>query len=86
MKDTRPLVEALEEEARAQLSEIRAFRTYRGSDPDYRQRAKLAIGVIGSYVRLRATMANDRSNELIALRLGAATLTSLPEASSDALP
>ncbi len=62
-------VEALESEASEQLSEIAAARTYQGSNPEYRQRAKLAIGVIGAYVRLRATMANERSNDLIERRL-----------------
>lgn len=68
-KEKVPFVDALEDEAREQLAEIRAARTYQGTDPSYRQRAKLAIGVIGSYVRLRATMANERSNDLIERRL-----------------
>lgn len=62
-------IKKLEEEAVEQLSELRKYRIYQGTDPDKRQRAKLAIGVIGSYVRLRATMANERSNELISQRL-----------------
>lgn len=62
-------VELLEEEAIHQLDEIRAYRTYRGTNPEYRQRAKVALGVIGGYIRLRATIANDRSNDLIERRL-----------------
>lgn len=62
-------IESLEEEAVAQLGELRKFRVYQGQDPDRRQRAKLAIGVIGAYVRLRATLANEKSNELIEQRL-----------------
>ena len=65
-------VKALEAEATEQLSVIRKARTYQGSDPDCFRRAKLAIGVIGAYVRLRATMANEKSNELIERRLGLA--------------
>jgi len=63
----------LEEEARLWLQAIRA---YRESDigaaqvPELRHRAKTAQGVIGSYVRLRATQANEKSNELIERRLG----------------
>ena len=49
-------IEALEEEAIEQLGEIRAARLYQGTNPEYRIKAKTAIGVIGSYVRLRATM------------------------------
>jgi hypothetical protein len=63
------LVDALEEEAIAQLGEIRAYRVYQGTNPDYSKRAKLAIGVIGSYVRLKATLANEESNRLIATRI-----------------
>lgn len=62
-------VDALEAEATEQLSAIREFRTYQGNNPDYGKRAKLAIGVIGAYVRLRATMANEKSNELIERKL-----------------
>lgn len=62
-------VSALEAEAKEQLGEIQAARVYQGANPDYNRRAKLAIGVIGAYVRLRATMANERSNELIAARI-----------------
>lgn len=62
-------VQALEEEAQEQLAEVRAYRIYQGTNTEVRQKAKLAIGVIGAYVRLRATMANERSNDLIAHRL-----------------
>jgi hypothetical protein len=68
-------VEMLESEAKGQLAEVQAYRAYRGNNGDYAKRAKLAIGVIGAYVRLRATMANERSNELIAMRIGAESAT-----------
>lgn len=77
-------VEALEEEAIEQLGAFRAYRVYQGENPDYKQRAKIAIGVIGSYVRLRATIANEKSNELIERRMdalggGADAVRALPE-------
>lgn len=62
-------VDALGKEATEQLAAVREYRTYRGQNPDYKQRAKLAIGVIGAYVRLRATLANEKSNELIERKL-----------------
>ena len=62
-------LQGLEDEAFEQLAEIKAARVYKGSNPDYRARAKTAIGVIGAYVRLRATLANEKSNELIEQRL-----------------
>lgn len=65
-----PFVDALEAEATEQLKELSAARTYQGTNPEYRQRAKLAIGVIGAYVRLRATIANEKTNELVERRLG----------------
>ena len=69
MKTREPFVKALESEAVEQLDAISAYRTYQGNNPDYAKKAKMAIGVIGSYVRLRATMANERSNDLIEKRL-----------------
>jgi hypothetical protein len=63
------LLNALEGEAMEQISMIREYRNYQGNNPEYRQRAKIAIGVIGACVRLRATMANEKSNELIERRL-----------------
>jgi carbon monoxide dehydrogenase subunit G len=62
-------LKALEDEATEQLVEIRAARTYQGNNPEYKQKAKIALGVIGSYVRLRATLANERTNELVEMRL-----------------
>jgi hypothetical protein len=62
-------VQALGKEAVEQLAEIRAYRIYQGENPDYARRAKMAIGVVGAYVRLRATLANERSNDLIERRL-----------------
>lgn len=69
MAQQNEFVVALEAEAKDQLQAIREFRTYQGSNPEYHKRAKMAIGVIGNYVRLRATMANERSNDLIAMRM-----------------
>lgn len=69
MEKKKSFVEELETEAIEQLAEIKAARVYQGTNPDYRAKAKLAIGVIGAYVRLRATMANERSNDLIERRL-----------------
>jgi len=65
-------VQELESEASAQLQAIRDYRTTPVSDAptDMRNRAKTALGVIGAYVRLRATLANEKSNELIERRMG----------------
>lgn len=55
----------LEAEATEQLNEIRAYRTKGAS----KERAKVALGVIGNYVRFRATLANERTNDLVARRM-----------------
>lgn len=68
-KNDEKFVEALADEATEQLQSIKAYRTYQGNNPDYGKRAKLAIGVIGAYVKLRGTIANERSNELITIKL-----------------
>lgn len=68
-KNRAPFVEAIEDEAFEQLQEIRSYRRREAVDADAPKRAKLAMGIIGSYVRLRATIANEKSNELIERRL-----------------
>lgn len=69
MKKQQDFVKALEVEAIEQLELIRAYRVYQGANPDYKHRAKMAIGVIGAYVRLCATVENARTNDLVELRL-----------------
>jgi hypothetical protein len=79
------LLEALESEVLAGFDAIRAYRTYRGNDPDYHRRAKFELGLMGNYVRLRATLANEESNRLIAIRMaGGGELP--PAAERKALP
>ena len=68
-KEQKPFVQALEDEATLQLDAIAEARAYKGNNPDYHKRAKMAIGVIGAYVRLRATLANEKSNDLIERRM-----------------
>lgn len=62
-------IKSLESEAQEQLDEVRKERVYKGSNPDYHKRAKIALGVIGAYVRLRATIANEHTNRLVEMRL-----------------
>lgn len=62
-------VDMLAEEAKEQLAEVRKERAYQGNNPDYHKRAKIALGIIGSYVRLRATMANEQTNRLVEMRM-----------------
>lgn len=65
------LVEALEAEAVEQLAEVRSLRTHRSERTfsEYHKRAKIAIGIIGGYIRLRGTIANEESNRLVASRI-----------------
>ena len=77
------LIEALEDETVEQLEEIRAFRTNRSASTFETsfKRAKVSMGVLGAYVRLRATIANEETNRLVSLRLeaGAPAPRSLPD-------
>jgi hypothetical protein len=76
-------IEALESEAVEQLAALREYRTYQGANAEYRLRAKLAIGVIGAYVRLRATVANEKTNQLVEMRLVGAAMGALPAAEAN---
>jgi hypothetical protein len=69
MSNNQRFIDALEDEAKEQLALIRAYRVYEGTNTEYRSKAKMALGVIGSYVRARATIANEKSNDLIERRL-----------------
>ena len=69
METKKSFIEQLEAEAVEQIAVIRQHRVYQGKNSDYAGRAKVAIGIIGAYVRLRATMANEKSNDLIERRL-----------------
>ena len=63
-------IEEMEVEARGHLAEAREARMNR--DPsklnDYIKLAKVHLGFIGNYVRLRATLANEHGNALIERR------------------
>lgn len=69
MSETTRFIDELEGEAREQLKAIREERAYGGKSPEYMKRAKVAIGIIGAYVRLRATLANEHTNALVERRL-----------------
>jgi hypothetical protein len=65
------LIEALATETVEQLAEIRALREHRSERTfkEYMLRARVACVVMGSYVKLRGTMANEETNRLVAKRL-----------------
>lgn len=65
------LIDALETEATEQLKEIQKLRETHNAETfkEYMQRAKVACVVIGSYVKLRGTQANEETNRLVAKRL-----------------
>lgn len=54
------------------IKQVRAFFTYEGNEPRYFQKARLAIGAIGAYGRLRASETNRMAIEAMSSRqLGA---------------
>lgn len=68
------LEEKLEEVAVAGLDAMKAFLTYQGQNGDYLKKAKVGAVAVGSYTRLRATMANERQLDIIAQRIAAGPL------------
>jgi len=56
-------------EVKEQLKAIKERRTYKGSDPDYRNRAREALILIGHFVKLAGTFENARTNDLTEFRL-----------------
>lgn len=63
------VLEEFEETALAGCKAVREFLTYRGSNKEYLNRAKAGAVAMGSYSRLRATMANEAQIRLIEKRL-----------------
>jgi hypothetical protein len=69
------LLDALETEATAWVKELSALRTYQGEDKRYYAKGKLAVGIISSLARMRASESNRMAIELAAGR----TAPALPE-------
>jgi hypothetical protein len=67
--------EAAEEVAFEGLAAMKAFLAYQGSNPDYLKKAKVGAVAVGSYTRLRATLANERQLDLLTQRLAQKALT-----------
>lgn len=58
-----------EDAARMGCRAVREFLTYQGDNKAYLNRAKVGAVSMGSYARLRATIANERQIDLIQRRL-----------------
>jgi len=52
------------------IKEIRALFAYKGEQPIYLQKAKVACAVISAYARIRASETNRMAVELTAERIG----------------
>lgn len=63
------LLMVLTEEAIDQVKEIRERRLNRTEKPEYRQRAKEAIAVVGTCVNMHATLSRDRTNDIVQGRM-----------------
>ncbi len=63
------LAEAVIPEAIEWVEELRSYRTYKGKDAEYFRKARIALGVVGSGVRLCATIENSRTNDLVERRM-----------------
>lgn len=60
-----------EETALLGAKKVREFLNYEGDNKQYMNRAKVGAVAMGSYARLRATLANERQLELIERRIKA---------------
>jgi len=63
------VLEEFEETALQGCRAVREFLTYRGGNKEYLNRAKAGAVAMGSYARLRATIANEAQIKLIERRL-----------------
>lgn len=63
------IVTELEEASRAALEDYHAYRTYQGSNSEYFRKARLGVGVMSVYARVRGTRANERALDLMAHRM-----------------
>ena len=59
-------LDAFEELATDSIKQVRAFFAYQGDNASYFQKARLAIGAISAYSRIRATETNRMAVELAA--------------------
>lgn len=73
-----PLIE-FEETALMGCKAVREFLTYSGENKAYLNRAKVGAVAMGSYARLRATMANERQLRLIEQKNHGRQVRTLPE-------
>lgn len=65
----RGVLQEFEEVALQGCRAIKEFLTYRGNNKEYLNRAKVGAVAMGSYARLRATLANEAQIKLIQQRL-----------------
>ncbi len=72
------LANAIVPEAIEWIAELKKYRTYQGTDPEYFRKARIGLGVVGAGVRILATIENNRSNDLIARRLALEAPTNPP--------
>lgn len=73
------LANAVVPEAVEWVKELQAYRIYKGKDAEYFRKARIGLGVVGSAVRLCATIENNRSNALIEERLRASLPPPAPQ-------
>lgn len=72
------VIEEFEETALLGCKAVREFLTYSGENKAYLNRAKAGAVAMGSYARLRATMANEHQLKIIQERVASRELPTLP--------
>lgn len=59
----------LESLIKPSVTAIRAYLTYQGDNASYRDKAKIAVGLVSSFARVRASETNRMQVELIGERM-----------------
>lgn len=67
MKDV--VFDRMTDAALAALDNFMAYHAYQGDNPKYRERVEKSTPYLSAYSRVRATKANERQLDLIAMRL-----------------
>lgn len=66
--DNETLIE-LEGAIKPAIGAIKAYLAYQGENPQFRDRARIAVGLVGAFARVRASETNRMQVELISERL-----------------
>lgn len=62
-------LQELESAIKPSIGAIKAYLAYQGENPQYRDRARIAVGLVGAFARVRASETNRMQVQLISERM-----------------